>query len=146
VTVEIALGYAVSTGRGNALTKKRILIVEEELIIAEDLRMTLEERGYEILEIVFNPEKAIVKCRETLPDLILMDLCLRGENDGITAARTIRTEFGIPVVYLVGYPENLCPGGTQSPELDLYVKKPFSEKELYAIIEMALKSGKRKSK
>ncbi|MGO9570516.1 MAG: response regulator [Desulfomonilaceae bacterium] len=127
------------------MSKGRILIVEDELIIAEDLRMCLEERGYEILDIVFNPEQAIVKCRETPPDLILMDICLRGEHEGITAAQTIKTEFGIPVVYLTGCSENLCPGGTVSQEPDPWVKKPFLEEELCAVIETALKNRGRNS-
>ncbi len=145
MTVKIALGYLLNKGRGKALSKGRILIVEDELIIAEDLRMCLEERGYEILDIVFNPEQAIVKCRETPPDLILMDICLRGEHEGITAAQTIKTEFGIPVVYLTGCSENLCPGGTVSQEPDPWVKKPFLEEELCAVIETALKNRGRNS-
>ena len=127
------------------MSKGRILIVEDELIIGEDLRMCLEERGYEVIGLITSPERAILKCREKLPDLILMDVHLSGENDGIEAARHIKAEFGVPVVYLTGCPGRCSPMGRYSEETDPYVKKPFSEKELCAVIETALKNQGRNS-
>ncbi len=127
------------------MSKGRILIVEDELIIGEDLRMCLEERGYEIIGLIASPERAILKCREKLPDLILMDVHLSGDTNGIEAARLIKAEFGIPVVYLTGCPGNWFPIGTYSQETDPYVKKPFSEQELCAVIETALKNRGRNS-
>lgn len=137
------LGEAANEGRDTTLGKTRILMVEHELIIAEDIRVTLEEKGYEVIGNVLAPEQAIVKCREGLPDLILMDICLGNETDGIEFACAIKAEFGIPVVHLTGWPENWLPESTSSQEPNLYVKKPFSEAVLCAVIEAALKNRRR---
>lgn len=119
--------------------------MEDELIIAEDLRMCLQERGFEVVEIVSIREQIVERCRETLPDLVLMDICLQGEFEGFRAARTIKAEYGIPVIYLSACLENLFPRGVSCQESAPCVKKPFSEEELCAVIETALKNHGRNS-
>jgi DNA-binding response OmpR family regulator len=127
------------------LRKNRILIVEDDLIVAKDLQMILKERGYEVIQIVFNPEQTIIKCREMKPDLVLMDTYVQGETDALEIARSIKAEFRIPVVYLTGEHENLSPGTAPCQEPNFYVKKPFSEDGLCRVIEAVLKDLRKQS-
>ena len=81
----------------------RILAVEDEGIVALDIQAKLEDMGYRVPNIVSSAEDAIETARRLRPDLVLMDIQLKGELDGIDAAETIGTELGIPVVYLTAY-------------------------------------------
>ena len=81
------------------MTKARILIVEDEAIIAMELESQLQSLGYEITSIVDTGVKAIEKAKTDKPDLILMDIRIKGEMDGIDTAEAIRSQFGIPVIF-----------------------------------------------
>ena len=83
----------------------RILIVEDEGIGAMDLKYTLEAMGHEVVYIASRGEEAIEKSLEMLPDLVLMDIILKGDIDGITAAEELR-KFDIPFIYLTANSEN----------------------------------------
>jgi diguanylate cyclase (GGDEF)-like protein/PAS domain S-box-containing protein len=115
-----------------------ILIVEDESIVAQDLQMILESLGYNVPEIADCGELAIQKVAELNPNLILMDIRLIGEMDGISTAAIILEEFDIPVVYLTAHADAntlaraklTCPFG--------YILKPFQETELRTTIEVAL--------
>ncbi len=85
------------------VTPARILVVEDEVIVAESIRATLEDFGYEVSDIVTTSEEALQAMEETSTDLVLMDIKLRGEVDGIKTAERIRSRFGPPVVYLTAY-------------------------------------------
>ncbi|MFB2936167.1 EAL domain-containing protein [Aerosakkonemataceae cyanobacterium BLCC-F154] len=116
----------------------KILVVEDEAIVAIDLQTTLEELEYIVIAIVDSGELAIEKAQEEQPDLVLMDIRLAGEMDGIEAAETIRTQLGIPVVYLTAYADKET---LKRAKLTLpfgYLIKPFEERELQTTIEMAL--------
>ncbi|MBW2558073.1 MAG: response regulator [Deltaproteobacteria bacterium] len=80
--------------------KPKILIVEDERIIALETRRKLESMGYDVSAIVSSGEEAIIKSEELHPDLVLMDIVLTGEMDGVEAAGQIHIRFGIPVVYV----------------------------------------------
>src|SRR5512138_3812200 len=85
------------------MTGIRVLITEDEAIVAKDLQHRLQDMGYEVLGISSRGEDAIVLADKYRPDLCLMDIHLAGEMDGIQAAQEIRTRFAIPVVYLTAY-------------------------------------------
>jgi CheY-like chemotaxis protein len=80
------------------MNQKTILVVEDEVIIGMDIRRTLMKLGYQVPNIIANAEKAIKESEKKQPDLILMDIMLKGSMDGISAAEIIRNKFQIPVV------------------------------------------------
>jgi PAS domain S-box-containing protein len=119
-------------------TGKRILIVEDQRLIAADLESTLKKLGYEIAASVAAGEDAVRRASELAPDLILMDIRLRGDMDGILAAQAIRQRTDVPIVYLTAYAddETLIRARETSPFG--YLVKPFNERELRAAIEIAI--------
>lgn len=118
--------------------KRRILIVEDQRIVAADLTSTLERLGYEVVGTAVSGEEAMEKADTLQPSLILMDIRLQGEMDGIEAAEAIASRFGTPVVYLTAYAdeETIRRARTTSPFG--YLVKPFNERELRGAIEAAL--------
>lgn len=117
--------------------KSRILIVEDENIVAMDIQKMLLESGYEIISIVNSGEEAIVSVREQKPDLILMDVVLKGRMTGIDASRIISQYFNIPIIYLTGLSSDDSLLETRSRESYGFLFKPFSANELIIAIEMA---------
>ncbi len=85
------------------MTEKRILVVEDEIIVAGDMRRSAQHMGYAVLSVASSGGEAIKKSHELNPDLVLMDIMLNGEMDGIEAAEQIRSSFNIPVIYLTAY-------------------------------------------
>ncbi len=118
--------------------KVKILIVEDESIVAIDLRKTLENLDYQIMDIVRSGEKAIQKAIEIVPDLILMDIMLDGEMTGIDAAREIGKLKDIPVIYLTAYANQSTLSQAKLTQPFGYILKPFDEKNLVSTIEMAV--------
>ncbi len=118
------------------MAKKRILIVEDERIIAEDIRRTLINFGYHVIDIVSSGEEAIRVSLAQIPDLVLMDIMLEGELDGIEAATQIRNKVGAPVIYLTAYANEITLQSAKITEPFGYIIKPFEERELHATIEM----------
>jgi PAS domain S-box-containing protein len=121
-----------------AMTSVRILVVEDEAIVALDLRKRLSSLGYEVVDVTAQGEKAVEIARKHRPDLTLMDIRLRGEMDGIKAADIIRTELFLPVVYLTAHADNATVDRARVTEPFGYILKPFDERELRTVIEMAL--------
>ena len=123
---------------GNA----KILIVEDEAIIAEEIKTGLEDMGYSVTSIVKTGEAAIEKAQQDRPDLILMDIRLEGKIDGIEAAERIRSRFGIPVIFLTAYADE---EKLDRAKLTLpfgYLLKPIQDRDLKVTIEMALYTAK----
>jgi PAS domain S-box-containing protein len=120
------------------MSNLRILIVEDEGIIAKDIQSTLNRSGYSVIGIASSGEEAIKKAMEIHPDLVLMDIVLEGAMDGVEAAEHIRDHFDIPVVYLTAYSDDTTLQRAKITEPFGYILKPFQEKELYTTIEMAL--------
>jgi len=120
------------------MKKGKILIVEDNLIVGESIQQTLEDYEYNVPEIVLSGEEAIKETKEIKPDLILMDIKLKGEMDGITAAEKIHSDFDIPVIYLTAYSSNSLLDRVRQTASYGYILKPFKEKELIFNIEMAL--------
>ena len=120
------------------MTKRRILVVEDEAIVAEDLRDTLETLGFEVTAAVASGKAAMEEVAKAAPDLILMDIVLKGDMNGVDTALEIAQSHAIPVVYLTAYAdeETLAKAKVSAPFG--YLIKPFDERELYTTIEMAL--------
>ncbi|GAB1544421.1 hypothetical protein NUACC21_70970 [Scytonema sp. NUACC21] len=117
----------------------RILIVEDERIVAKDISKRLKNLGYVVVAAVSSGEEAIEKAAETRPDLVLMDIRLKGKMDGIKASEQIRAEFNIPVIFLTAYADEKTLQRAKVTEPFGYIVKPFDERELYAAIEVALR-------
>ena len=120
------------------MEKARILIVEDEAIIAMEIENQLQSLGYEVISIVDTGEKAIAKAEVDKPDLILMDIRIKGEMDGIDTAEVIRNRFGIPVIFSTAY---LDENRIERAKITMpfgYVLKPIQERDLKVTIEMAL--------
>ncbi len=120
------------------MEKTSILIVEDEFIIAKDIKMTLENMGYFVCAIVPSGEDAIKNVEKEKPDLILMDIILKGTMDGIEAARQIRSLFNIPIVYLTAYADENMVERAKITEPFGYVIKPFNDRDLNSAIKIAL--------
>ncbi|MDB9509745.1 EAL domain-containing protein [Kamptonema animale CS-326] len=120
------------------MSRAKILIVEDESIIAEDIADSLKVLGYSISAIVFSGEEAIQAADDMHPDLVLMDIHLQGKMDGITAAEEIRSRFQIPVVYLTAYADDNTLQRVNATKPFGYVVKPFEEKNLHSAIQIAL--------
>ncbi|MDP3623580.1 MAG: response regulator [Methanobacteriaceae archaeon] len=119
----------------------RIIIVEDEGIGAMDLKYTLESMGHEVVYIASRGEEAIEKSLELLPDLVLMDIILKGDIDGITAAEELH-KFDIPFVYLTANSENATQKRALATKPRGYILKPFENRELKEVVEFALKPTK----
>ncbi len=120
------------------MTKTQILIVEDELIVAKDLRLTLINLGYDVIAIASTGERAIEIAESKLPDIILMDIMLAGKIDGITTAEQIHMRQDIPVIYITAYSdETLLQRVKQSMSFG-YIIKPFNERDIYSNIEIGL--------
>jgi DNA-binding LytR/AlgR family response regulator len=120
------------------MSKKKILIVEDEAIVAKDISVCLEKIGYEVLGTFSKAEKAIEYLQEENPDLILMDIMLGGGMSGIEASANIKEKYDIPVVFLTAYADEKTISKAKVTEPYGYVIKPFKEIDLRTSIEMAL--------
>jgi len=116
----------------------KILIVEDEAIVARDIALQVQAMGYTVLGCTALGEEAIDLAGMWRPDLVLMDIQLAGEMDGIVAARTIREQFAIPVVFLTAYAADDILERAKLTEPFGYILKPFSERELSTVLAMAL--------
>jgi len=120
------------------MNSERILIVEDEKIIALDLQRRLERFGYVICATSADGEDAVAKARQHKPDIILMDIMLAGSLDGIEAAQIIKKELQIPVIFLTAYADERTLERAKAAEPFGYILKPFKERELYTTIDIAL--------
>ena len=116
----------------------QILVVEDEWIVAKNIQKHLQDIGYYVPYVVPSGEEAIQKARENHPDIVLMDIVLLGDLDGIETANHIRSELDIPVIYLTAYADNKMLQRAKVTEPFGYVIKPFGDKEIQIAIEMAL--------
>jgi PAS domain S-box-containing protein len=116
----------------------QILIVEDEYILAINLQETLESIGYTVVDIADSAEAAVAKAEELRPNLILMDIRLRGEMDGIEAAELIWNQFQIPLIYVTGHSDKSTVERATLTFPFGYILKPVREQELYVAIQTAL--------
>jgi PAS domain S-box-containing protein len=116
----------------------RILVVEDESIVAMDVQDRLAELGYEVIGLADRAEDALYLAATEHPDLVLMDIRLKGKLDGIAAAERIRERWGTPVIYLTAFSEDSTLQRAKITEPFGYIIKPFEDREIQAAIEMAL--------
>jgi signal transduction histidine kinase len=124
----------------------KILVVEDENIVAKDIASSLKRLGYAVSAVASSGEEAVERTVDTHPDLVLMDIVLRGKMDGVQTAQHIHDHFNIPVIYLTAYTDEKTLQRAKMTEPFGYIIKPFEERELHSTIEMALYKSKTESK
>ena len=116
----------------------KILVVEDEVIVAQDIAGRLKKLGYAVTATVSSGEEAIQKARENQPDLVLMDIVLKGDMDGVTAAEKIKTNMNVPTVFLTAYADDKTLQRAKLTDPFGYIIKPFQQNDLRVAIEIAL--------
>ena len=120
------------------MNSPQIMVVEDERVVAADLEMRLRRLGYRVPTIVSSGEEALCRAAETNPDLVLMDITLTGQLDGVETAARIRDSLEIPVVFLTAHGDPTTFQRAKSLEPFGYILKPFDERNLHATLEVAL--------
>jgi len=128
------------------MVSKQILVVEDDPVVAKDIKNSLEDLGFSVPAVISTGEEAVQKARELQLDLILMDIKLEGEMDGVEAANQIWQRFNIPVIYLTAYGDDQTLQRAKITEPYGYLLKPFEVRELHSNIEMALYKHRIESK
>ena len=121
------------------MRKVKIIIVEDEYIVAADIRESVHNIGYSLCVILKSGEEAVKRVEKDKPDLILMDIVLKGRMDGIEAARQINRRRNIPVIFLTAHADDEILKRASMVEHSGYILKPFDEEELKETISNALK-------
>ena len=117
---------------------KKIMVVEDEVVIAMRLQQRLSEMGYEVVALSHSSEESLEKARDLRPDLILMDIKIPGTLDGVAVAEIVKSELDIPVVFLTAFAEDQIIKRAKLAEPYGYIVKPFQDQELKAAVEIAL--------
>ncbi len=120
------------------MEKHRIMVVEDEGIVALQIKTSLEQRGYEVVDTFPSGEEALAHIEETRPELVLMDMKLQGVMDGIEAAELIRRHHNLPVIFLTAHSESTTIDRAKIAAPYGYILKPFNAQELYIAVEIAL--------
>lgn len=118
--------------------KRKIVIVEDEVLSSADMSAFLSAKGYEIPACAINAEDALFEIEKHRPDLVLMDIRIKGEVDGISAAITVKENFNIPVIFITAYADRETLERAKVAEPYGYILKPFAEHDLFASVEMAI--------
>jgi len=116
----------------------RILVVEDDLLMGQDISLKLQRLGYEVVAVVTSSEAALEAAADTQPDLILMDIILEGEVDGIETAARINQSNTIPIIYLTAYDDDDFIKRASITEPYGYVLKPYTARELHAVVSISL--------
>ena len=124
----------------------KILVVEDERIVGEDIKNRLQKLGYSVPSIVRSGEEAIDKVKSLNPDLVLMDIVLDGEIDGVEAAAQIKSLYDLPVVYLTAYADYSTLERAKITEPYGYIIKPFDDRDLHITIDIGLHKHKMEKK
>ena len=124
----------------------KVLIVEDEPLIAEDIASLLEKNDYVISAIAYTKEDALSELENDLPDLVLLDINLNGEPSGIEIAEKVNTVYNIPFVFLTSYSDRQTLEKAKYTEPSGYIVKPFNEASLYTTLEIALFNHAQKNK
>jgi PAS domain S-box-containing protein len=120
------------------MSQANILVVEDEPIVAKDIQVSLQRLGYRVPAMAASGEDAIRKTRESHPDLILMDIVLKGKMDGVETVKQIRKDYDVPVIYLTAYADDHTLERAKVTSPAGYMLKPYQPNELRTTIELAL--------
>ncbi len=126
------------TEQTDIMYKVKILIVEDELLIAEDIRMQLTNLGYEVSGMAVSYNEAVDSIMQNLPDLVLVDIHIEGKKDGIELGDFLKNEAEIPFIYLTSYGDSATVERAKKTNPDAYLLKPFKGDNLFTSIEIAL--------
>ena len=116
----------------------KILVVEDESIVAMDIQSRLQRLGYEVPEVAASGEDALELATEIHPDLVLMDIMLQGDMDGVETAKILYERFGIPAIFLTAYSSESTVQEAMTAHPFGYILKPFNSQDLHRTIEIAL--------
>lgn len=116
---------------------KKILIVEDEPIIATDIEMTLSKNGYSIVGIAYSSTNALDMLKNRSPDLVILDIAIKGDKDGIDLASIIRQHYSLPFIYLTSYSDKLTLERVKPTIPYGYIVKPFKDKDILTSIDIA---------
>lgn len=116
----------------------RALIVEDETLIAEELRERLSHLGFSVIAAVASADEGIAIAIKDRPELVLMDIRLSGEKDGVQAAHEIRERVDVPIIYLTAYSDETTVDRAKKSDHDGFILKPFRGRELQATIDVAM--------
>ena len=127
------------------MAQTNVLVVEDESIVSKDIQHSLKKLGYNVVGAAATGEQAVKLAVETQPDIILMDIMLKGEMNGIEAATQIRSETNIPVIFLTAYADESTLNKAKVTQPYGYIIKPFKEIDSHTSIEMALYKHKKEA-
>src|SRR5438105_7775816 len=127
------------------MSNAQILVVDDEPIVAKSIQMELSGMGYAVPVIAASGEEALEKAGQTHPDLVLMDISLRGPMDGVETSKRMQERFDIPIVYLTAYADERTLQRAKKTGPFGYLLKPYEEKELQTTIEIALHKHKQEA-
>lgn len=116
----------------------KVLVVEDNFIIAEDLSHILEDLAYKVTDVEASYYEALESIEREKPDLCLLDITIRGQKDGIDLAETIRTKYGIPFLFITSHSDKITVERAKKTKPKGYIVKPFDQDDVYTSIEMAL--------
>lgn len=119
-------------------TKQSVLIVEDEMIIAANIAMQLNNLGYQVTGIIPRAEEVLPHIKQQVPDIMLMDINLKGGMDGIELANLIQTEFKIPIIYLTANADEAHFQRAKSTNPYAFISKPFKKIDLQRAIELTI--------
>jgi DNA-binding response OmpR family regulator len=119
-------------------SEPRALIIEDEVLIAEELSERLSRLGFSVIAAVDSAEEGVAIATRERPDLVLMDIRLKGEKDGVQAAQEIRKQVDLSIVYVSAHSDQLTVERARHTEHDGFLLKPFHRKELQSTIEVAM--------
>src|SRR3954464_1158463 len=112
------------------MEKYKVLIVEDELIIAEDIKDILEHASYEVIGMAASGKEAIQLVSEVMPDILLIDISIKGNMDGIQLANTIREQFNLPFIYITSYTNKSILERAKLTKPYGYIVKPYKEQDV----------------
>jgi len=117
---------------------KRVIVVEDEPLIADDLAQTLKTLGYEVLKVLDNADDCVAEMRKNKPDIALLDINIKGAIDGIMLADIIKKEFEIPFIFITSYTDDDTLDKVKKLGPSGFIVKPFEDSEIRGTIEIAL--------
>ncbi len=120
------------------MSKTNVLVVEDESIVSKDIQLSLKKLGYHVVGAASTGEKALDLLQSEKPDIVLMDIMLKGDMSGIDTAEIIKRQYGIPVIFLTAYADESTLAKAKVTEPYGYIIKPFKEIDLHTSIEMAI--------
>lgn len=120
------------------MSKINVLVVEDESIVSKDIQHSLKKLGYNVIGAASNGKRALEIFTEEMPDIVLMDIMLKGDMNGIEVAEIVKKQYNIPVIFLTAYADESTLGKAKITEPYGYIIKPFKEIDLHTTIEMAI--------